>query len=403
MSTTCNTPFRPSGILILSILLMLSACGGKEGAPPAPAGSPPPAVVTVMTARLEAVPRTSELPGRVTSSMLAELRPQVSGIIKSRQFEEGSVVKAGQLLYEIDPSSYQATFEGAKADLTRAEAGLYSARLKASRHAELVKINAVSRDANDDAQAALKQAQADAAAAQAALNKARIDLDYTRLVAPISGRIGRSSVTPGALVTANQAESLATVQQLDPIYVDLVQSSADLLALKRDLDAGRLQGVDKNSVPVKLVLEDGREYAQPGVLAFSEVSVNEDTGSVILRASFPNPQADLLPGMYVRARLVQGIDDKAVLVPQAALVRDAKGTALLMLVNAEGKVEPRPVKAARTLGGNWVITEGLSGGERVIVEGLQKARPGASVQAETAAAPTDSTPKANQQAKPQAK
>ena len=390
MSTPCNTPFRSVGILLLPLLLALSACGGKEGAPPAPqGGGQPPPVVTVITAQQESIPRTVELPGRTSPYLIAELRPQVNGIIKARKFEEGSLVEAGQLLYQIDPSIYQAALDGAEASLERAEANVYASKLKAQRAADLVKINAVSKEAHDDAQAALKQAQADVALAKAALDKARIDLNYTRLTAPISGRIGRSAFTPGALVTANQAEALATVQQLDPIYVDLTQSSADLLAFKRDLDLGKVRRTATDGIPVTLLLEDGSPYPLEGALAFSEVTVNQDTGSVTLRAVFPNPKGDLLPGMYVRARLAQGIEDKAVRVPHAALTRDAKGTALLMLVSAEGKVEPRPVKAAHSLGGNWVITEGLAGGEQVIVEGLQKARPGSEVRAVDAAPAAD--------------
>jgi membrane fusion protein (multidrug efflux system) len=383
MSTTCNTPFRPSGILLLISVLSLAACGGKEGAPPAPMGGvQPPPVVTVITAQQESIPRTVELPGRTAPYLIAELRPQVNGIIKARKFEEGSLVTAGQLLYQIDPAIYQAAFDGAQATLERAEANVYASKLKEQRAGELVKINAVSKEAYDDAQAALKQVQADVALAKAALDKAKIDLNYTHLTAPISGRIGRSTVTPGALVTANQSAALATVQQLDPIYVDLTQSSADLLALKRDLDSGKVQRTATNTVPVSLLLEDGSVYPLQGALAFSEVTVNQDTGSVTLRAVFPNPKGDLLPGMYVRARLAQGVDDKAIRIPHGALQRDAKGTATVWLVNAEGKVEPRPVKTIQSSGGYWVVTEGLSGGERVIVDGLQKVRPGVEVKAE---------------------
>ncbi|MEW5837217.1 MAG: efflux RND transporter periplasmic adaptor subunit [Pseudomonadota bacterium] len=379
-------------------VLALAACGGKEGAPTAPkGGAQPPPTVTVMTTQQESIPRTVELPGRTAPYLIAELRPQVNGIIKTRAFEEGSLVEAGQLLYQIEPSIYQAALDGAQASLERAEANVYASKLKAQRAAELVKINAVSKEAHDDAQAALKQAQADVALAKASVDKAKIDLNYTRVSAPISGRIGRSAITPGALVTANQAEALATVQQLDPIYVDLTQSSADLLALKRDLDSGKVQRTATDSIPIKLLLEDGSVYPLEGKLAFSEVTVNQGTGSVTLRAVFPNPQGDLLPGMYVRARLAQGVDDKAIRVPQSALLRDAKGMAMVMLVNAEGKVEPRPVKTLRASGGDWIIAEGLSGGERVIVAGLQKARPGAEVKAEMQA--ESSAPNAALQAK----
>ncbi len=374
--------------MVFATGLVLAGCGGG-GKAAAPQGGMPPPEVVVMTARPEAIPLTVELPGRTAPYLVAELRPQVGGIIKARTFEEGSLVEAGQLLYQIDPALYQAELERAKAGLARAEAGLNVSKLKAQRAAELVKINAVSKEVRDDAQAALKQAQADVALARAALEKAQIDLNYTRVSAPISGRIGRSNVTQGALVTANQDQALATVQQLDPIYVDLTQSSADLLAFKRNLDSGKVQRTATDGIPVTLLLEDGSVYPQEGRLAFSEVTVNQDTGSVTLRAVFPNPKGDLLPGMYVRARLAQGVEDKAVRVPHAALVRDAKGMALLMLVNAENKVEPRPVTAYRSLGKDWVISEGLSGGERVIVAGLQKARPGSQVKTVDAAPATD--------------
>lgn len=360
---------------------VLAACSGGQSPGAGATATPPAPAVTVVTVQPEAVPLVTELPGRTAPHLIAELRPQVTGIVKARQFTEGSEVKAGQVLYQIDPAPYQAAHDSAKASLARAEANLYAARLKAERYAGLVKIEAVSRQANDDAAAALKQAQAEVAAAQAALDKARIDLDYTRVKSPIAGRIGRSAVTPGALVTANQETALATVQQLDPIYVDLTQSSAELLRLRRELEAGRLQR-EGDSVAVRLVLEDGSEYAAEGRLAVSEVTVDEGTGSVTLRARFPNPKGELLPGMYVRARLPQGVRSDAILVPHAALSRDARGNALVMVVGAEGKVEARPVTVAQSRGDRWVITAGLAGGERVIVEGLQRARPGATVQAQ---------------------
>ena len=299
------------------------------------------------------------------------------------------------MLYRIDDAPYQAAHDSAKAALARAEANAQVARIRAERHAGLVKIDAVSKQANDDAQAALKQAQAEVAAAKAALDKARIDLDYTRLKSPISGRIGRSAVTPGALVTANQVQALATVQQLDPIYVDLTQSSADMLRMRAEIAAGRLQAGAKGEVPVKLILEDGSEYAVEGRLALSEVTVDEGTGSVTLRARFPNADGVLLPGMYVRARLPQGTRSEAILVPHKALSRDPLGNALVMVVNAESKVEARPVKVAQSLASDWVVTGGLAAGERIIVEGLQKARPGAPVQAQEAGAtPAAATPAA---------
>ncbi|MBS0512666.1 MAG: efflux RND transporter periplasmic adaptor subunit [Proteobacteria bacterium] len=378
--------------LALAGALVLAGCGGSKQGGPQQAGAPAAPAVTVMTVRSEAVPQVTELPGRTTPSLIAEVRPQVTGIVKQRQFTEGGEVKAGQSLYQIDPATYQATYDSAKASLARAEANVYAARLKAQRYADLVKIEAVSRQQNDDAVAALKQADADVAAARAATDKARIDLEFTRVASPISGRIGRSAVTPGALVTANQATALATVQQLDPIYVDVTQSSADLLRLKREIAAGKVQRNGSDAVPVRLVMEDGSLYGAEGKLAFSEVTVDQGTGSITLRAVFPNPKGVLLPGMYVRARLTQGVQEAAFLVPHAAVTRDPRGNALVMVVNGEGKVEARPVKAEQSLGDRWVVTEGLADGERVIIEGLQRARPGTQVQAQDAGAASAAAP-----------
>ena len=374
-------------MVTLGALLLAACSGGKEqGAAPGAGGPPPAPAVTVMTVASGSVPMVTELPGRTTPYLIAELRPQVTGILTQRAFDEGSEVKAGQVLYRIDDAPYQAAHDSARAALARAEANAQVARIKAERHAGLVKIEAVSKQANDDAQAALKQAQAEVAAAKAALDKARIDLDYTRLKSPIAGRIGRSAVTPGALVTANQAQALATVQQLDPIYVDLTQSSADLLRMRAEIAAGRLQAGARGEVPVRLILEDGSEYAAEGRLALSEVTVDAGTGSVTLRAKFPNADGVLLPGMYVRARLPQGTRSEAILVPHKALSRDPLGNALVMAVDAESKVVARPVQVAQSLGENWVVTSGVKAGERIIVEGLQKVRPGAAVQAEEAGA-----------------
>lgn len=380
-----NPLLKPLGAA-LACAFVLSACSG-ETQQAAPGGAAPPApTVGIVVATAEPVQLTTELPGRTAAYMVAELRPQVTGIVQKRLFTEGSTVKAGQTLYQIDPATYRATFESAKASLARAEANVYSARLKAQRYADLVKIEAVSKQANDDAIAALKQAEADVASARAAVEKARIDVGFTAVTSPIAGRIGRSSVTAGALVTANQADALATVQQLDPIYVDLTQSSAELLRLKRDLAEGKLQRVAGKAVPVRLVLEDGSEYASEGRLEFSEVSVDSDTGSVTLRAVFPNPSGALLPGMYVRAQLTQGEVANGILVPHAAVSRDPRGTALVMVVGAEDKVESRPVTAAISRGDKWLITDGLAAGDKVIVDGLQKIRPGATVKPQEAVA-----------------
>ncbi len=364
-------------ILSLTTVLILSACGGKSENAVNSNAKPP--TVTIVNVTAESVPTVNELPGRTAPYLISEVRPQVSGIIKERIFKEGSEVKSGQLLYQIDSSVYQAAYDSAKANLARALASVGSEKLKAQRYAELVKIEAVSKQANDEADASLKQAEADVAVAKAALDKARIDLAYTKVVSPISGRIGRSTVTSGALVTANQADALATVQQLNPIYVDVTQSSAELMAMRRDLEQGKLKSAGGNSVSVQLVLEDGSIFEKEGKLAFSEVTVDQGTGSVTLRAVFPNAKGQLLPGMYVRARMTQGVKSDAILVPHAAVGRDPRGNATVMVVNAENKVESRIVKTAQSINDKWVVTEGLTAGERVIVEGLQKARPDAVV------------------------
>lgn len=351
----------------------------------------PPPVVGVIVTTAESAPLVTELPGRTTPFMVAELRPQVTGIIQKRLFTEGSTVTAGQTLYQIDPSTYKAAYDSAAANKARAEANHYNAQLKAERYAELVDIEAVSKQANDDAIAALKQAEAEVAAARAALDKARIDLDFTRVKSPIPGRIGRSSVTPGALVTANQPAALAIVQQLDPIYVDLTQSSADLQRMRRDVASGKISLVGED-IPVQLILEDGSLYEESGKLAFSEVSVDPGTGSVTLRASFPNPDGALLPGMYVRARMVQGQSEQAIMVPHAAMSHDQRGSSFVMVVNAESKVEPRFVQTRGVQGDKWIIIGGLAAGEKLIVEGLQKARPGILVQVQVIGTPQSATP-----------
>ncbi|MCX7052660.1 MAG: efflux RND transporter periplasmic adaptor subunit [Proteobacteria bacterium] len=367
----------------------VAACGSPEGTPQGRGAMP----VTVVTLATAPVVLHRELPGRTTPYLVAEVRPQVNGIVKQRLYTEGSAVKAGQPLYQLDDATYQADLASAKAALARAEATLNTARLNSRRSADLFAINAVSKQDDENAAAALKQGEADVAAAAAAVRSAEVILGYARITAPIGGRIGRSSVTQGALVTANQDEPLATVQQLDPIYVDLTQSSAEWLALRRELAAGRLEGTQ--DMPVAIVLEDGTPYAQPGKLAFSEVSVDPTTGSFALRVVVPNPEHILLPGMYVRAIVGTGTRQAGLLVPQQGIARDPKGHTTAMVVGQDGKVEVRPVRVSQTIGDKWLVEEGLAAGDKVIVEGLQKVQPGASVQpTEAGATPPPAAPPA---------
>ena len=364
-------------MVILAGCLILIGCG-KQSAPGKPQGGPP--EVGIVVIQPQRVALTTELAGRTSAYLIAEVRPQVSGIIQKRLFTEGSDVKAGEVLYQIDPAAYQAAYNSAKAALAKAEANLNPVRLKAERYQELLKINAVSKQDYDDASAAFKQAEADIEAGKAALETSGINLSYTKVTAPISGRIGRSSVTNGALVTASQPVALATIQQLSPIYVDVTQSSSDLLRMKRELASGQLK---KNSgaaqARVKLLLEDGSAYPLTGTLKFSEVTVDQSTGSITLRAVFPNPQQTLLPGMFVRAVVEEGVNEHAILVPQRGVTRNQAGNAMVMVVGNEDKVEPRVINVVRTVGDNWLVSEGLKAGDRVILEGLQKARPGTQV------------------------
>lgn len=363
--------------VITATLITGLLAGCSKPKPAAPPSGPP--EVGIMVVKPEKASLTTELSGRTSPQLLAEVRPQVGGIIQKRLFTEGSEVSKGQVLYQIDPASYQAAFASAKAAESRAEANLMSVRLKAGRYQELVKINAVSQQDNDDAQASLKQAEADVASTKAAVETARINLAYTKITAPIAGRIGRSTVTDGALVTASQPSALATIQQLGSMYVDVTQSSADLLKLKQNLASGMLKKGDSAQAKVRLLLEDGTPYPLPGTLKFSEVTVDQSTGSITLRAVFPNPKQTLLPGMFVRAILEEGTVDQAILVPQRGVTRNPAGAAMVMTVGAEDKVEPRPIKVVRTVGDSWLVSEGLKAGDRIILEGLQKARPGTQV------------------------
>jgi membrane fusion protein (multidrug efflux system) len=375
---------RPRGVALAAIALASAAlaCSRKPAAAPA-AG---PVEVAVVTLAPTAVTLTKELPGRTSAYRVAEVRARVNGIVLKRLFVEGSDVKEGQPLFAIDPAPYQAALEGAKAQVARAEATVANARLQAQRYGELVGENAVSKQEYDNAMAALKASEADLAAGRAAVQTAQINLGYTTVTSPVSGRIGRSAVTEGAYVQQSQATLLATVQQLDPMYLDLTQSSTEALRLRRALESGALQSAGRGKgAKVKLVLEDGAEYPLAGALQFADVTVDPGTGSIALRAIFPNPRGELLPGMFVRARLDEGVNPEALLVPQQGVTRDQKGLPTALVVNGENKVERRQLETERAVGDAWLVTKGLAAGDRVIVEGLQKVRPGAEVKAVPAA------------------
>lgn len=362
-------------VLCMLLSLMLLAC--EEGGKGAPGSSGPREVVIIkLEPRREVY--TTALAGRIASFQVAEVRPQVGGILQQRLFTEGADVKAGQALYQIDPATYEAALDSAQAALMKAEANVTPARLKAERFRELLAIKAVSKQEYDDAQAAFKQAEADVAVNRAAVKTARINLEYTKVRSPISGRIGKSAFTPGALVTANQAQALTSVRQLDPVYVYITQSSQDLLRLRAQFTNGELRSAAEEA-PVRLKLENGAMYPHEGRLQFTDVSVDESTGMVSLRALFPNPEHILLPGMYVRAVIAEGVDENALLVPQRALRRDPKGQASVLLVDGGGKVDVRLVDVGRTVGDSWQVLSGLKPGDRVIVEGGQNVRPGMSV------------------------
>ncbi len=361
---------------LFTLVWVLASCTSTPAAQQQ--GPPPPGEVGVITLKTEQVTLQAELSGRTTASLTSELRPQVSGILKSRTFVEGTHVKAGQVLYQIDASMYRASYDQAAADLSAARASLEAATTKSERYAKLMAIEGVSKQEADDARAMFQQATAQIAQKQAALQAARINLDYTAIKAPITGRIGKSLVTAGALVTANQPEPLATIRSLDPMFVDLTESSEDRLRLRAQLGAGTLQA---GTAKVKLQLGDGSVYAHDGILEFTEVAVDEATGTVTLRAQFPNPDDTLLPGMYVRAVLDQAVAQDAILAPQQGITHDAKGNATAMVVGASGSAELRTIIADRAIGDRWLVTSGLKAGDRLIVEGLNKIGPGMPVHA----------------------
>ncbi|MDN6071490.1 MAG: efflux RND transporter periplasmic adaptor subunit [Enterobacterales bacterium] len=375
-----------AAVLMFSGSLLLTGCNdgneqkGQQSAPE----------VGVVTLKAEPLNVTTELPGRTSAYRIAEVRPQVGGIILKRNFVEGSDIQAGSSLYQIDPATYQAAYDSARGDLAKAEAAANIAHLTVNRYKTLVGTKYISQQEYDTAVADARQADAAVTAAKAAVETARINLAYTKVTSPISGRIGKSSVTEGALVTSNQANALATVQQLDPIYVDVTQSSNDFLRLKEELANGTLEQ-EGGKAKAELVLENGQVYAQKGSLEFSDVTVDESTGSITIRAVFPNPKGDLLPGMFVRARLDEGIKNNALLVPQQGVTRNPRGEATVMLVGADNKVENRTVTAAQAIGDKWLVTGGLKSGDKVIVTGLQKVRPGVQVKVEEASAGNAST------------
>ena len=361
--------------LVLAAALALAACGDKK----APAAAPAAPSVGYLTVVLQTQGLHTELAGRTRASQSAEVRPQVSGILQQRLFTEGSVVKAGQPLYQIDARTLEATVKSTEAALARARATAQTARTNAERNAELVKIDAISRQVFDESQAQVAQSAADVAVAQAALENARINLQYSRITAPISGQTELSVVLPGSLVTANQAQALTTISQLDPIHVDITQSSAELLELRRQWQAGLFGKVEGSGAPVRLALEDGSRYPHTGKLQFTGATVSQTTGAITLRAVFPNPDRLLMPGMYVRAQLATGESSEAIVLPQQAVQRDPAGKPSVQLINAENKIEKRPIRLGQALGAQWLVLEGLKAGDRVMVDGFQKARVGQTV------------------------
>ncbi len=378
---------RPScySLLAIAAALALGACAKHAKAPP-PQG---PVEVGVVTMSAEPVDLSVDLPGRTTPYEISDVRPQVGGIVTQRLFQEGGNVRAGQVLYRIDPATYQAAYDQAVALLASAQASLATTKVKAQRYADLVKINAVSKQDADDATAAAKQAAASVQQQRAAVETARINLGYTRVLAPITGRAGRSSVTRGALVTPSQTDALTTVQRLDPIYVDLTQSADQVVRLRQRMASGQVGGGD---VAVRLRLPDGSDYPLQGRLQFTDVTVDQATGAVTLRAVFPNPRGLLLPGLYVRAMVVEGVERSGILAPQAGVGRDEKGQPTALIVDASGHVQSRVLTTGRAVGDKWLVTSGLAAGDRLIVEGTQAAKPGAAVHVVAAGSPPPAAP-----------
>ena len=368
--------WKPAASAVLCALL-LTACGKTNAPNPAAAGQRPPTEVGYIVMAAQDAPMSTELPGRVVAYRTAEVRPQVNGLIRSRLFREGGDVKAGSVLYQIDASTYRATVENAQATLNKAQAALHATQLKAQRYKELAAIKAVSQQDYDDAQAAFKQGQADVAAARASLNTQQVNLNYATITAPISGRIGKSAINEGSLVSASQATALTTIQQLDPIYVDVSQSASDALRLREALQSGSAKSSGRKSV--KLLLSDGSEYGSTGTLSFSDAAIDQTSDSIALRTVFANPQRTLLPGMFVRIVLESASLSNALLIPQKALLRDSTGKAMVWVIGADGKITQRMVTTGQAIGNNWLVREGLQVGDKVVVDGFQKAHVGDAV------------------------
>ncbi|MEO6005748.1 MAG: efflux RND transporter periplasmic adaptor subunit [Opitutus sp.] len=379
-------------LLLGSVLVVLPAACNRS-APAAPP-APPPVEVTVQTVKAERVAVTTDLPGRIDAVRVAEVRARVPGILLKRLFQEGADVKAGDKLFEIDPAQFQANYASAQANLAKAEANEKQARALAERARSLVEAEAVSKQEYDNAEAAAAQAAAEVQAVKAALSNSGLSLGYATVTAPIDGRIGRALVTEGALVGQNESTPLATIQQLDPVYFDFTQSSTDLLRLRRAVAAGTVKTIEPGTAEVTLLLEDGSQYSHPGKLLFSDISVDPSTGMVTLRAEFPNPDRLLLPGMFARGRVEQAVNEQAITVPQRAVARSAGGAATALVVGSDNKVEARVIELGDAVGDKWVVTKGLQSGDRIIVEGLQKARPGAVVKPVEVGSPVEPAPAA---------
>ena len=382
---SARSPATTTGCALLLVAALIVAGCSKTDAAKASAAPPKPKEVGVVTLKTERAVFNTELSGRTVAPVIAEIRPQVGGIVQKRLFVEGSRVKEGQVLYQLDPAPFQASLASAQANVRKAETTLATARTVAKRNAELVKIDAISQQVNEETQAAALQAEAELAVARATEQTARINLGYTRIVSPITGWVELSNVTPGALVTANQTTAMTTVQQLDPVHVHVTQSSSELLRLKRELASGRLQRGGADEARIRLLLEDGSAYPQDGRLTFSGVTVDAGTGSVTLRAVMPNPNGLLMPGMYVRAVLQEGVDEAALLVPQQAVTRAPDGSASTLVIGPDDKLAKRPITVGRAVGNRWQVLKGLAAGDRVLVEGSQRARVGDLVKAVEAA------------------